>query len=485
MNLDIFQEAKKIFAEGIKLIQNENFSLAEKKFIKCLDLFPGRLSVIHNLISIYIKTNQKEKLSKILENYKNLAQEKEILYGTAFHQFFLKNFSKSIELCKQIIQYPQFQESIEDLLASNYKKKKLFLDALKIYKKKLMKNKNALNYYNIGNLFSDLGKTQTAYYYLSKSKSIKNDDYSTLWNLSLCALRLKYFKEGFLLYENRWLKKNDPGKKKFNQIKLPSDLNEVINKNILIWDEQGLGDTLQFSRFVIELLKFSKKITFVVNSKLSEILSGMHKNIKVTSYENLDLNSFEYQIPLCSLPKYLNIKDLKDINYYQIQTRISNNKDLIKNNNLNIGISWSGNPNYSLDNYRSISFKQFKDLFKIENINFYKLSQNVRTEEYLEFSSLSNLTDFGEKSLYEVSQIIPNLDLVISSDTSIIHLAGILNVKSYLLLNYNSDWRWFNDKKDTIWYPSVEIIKQDSFDSWDNVIKELKTKIENLTSNSK
>ena len=135
MNLDILQEAKKNFAEGIKLIQNENFSLAEEKFIKCLDLFPGRLSVIHNLISIYVKTNQKEKLSKILENYKNLAHEKEILYGTAFHQFFLKNFSKSIKLCKQIIQYPQFQESIEDLLASNYKKKKLFLDALKIYKK--------------------------------------------------------------------------------------------------------------------------------------------------------------------------------------------------------------------------------------------------------------------------------------------------------------------------------------------------------------
>ena len=480
MNLNILQEAKKLFEDGIKLIQNEKFSLAEKKFIKCIDLFPGRLSVIHNLISIYVKTNQKEKLSKILENHKDLVQEKEILYGTAFHQFFLKNFSESIEICKQIIQYPQFKESIEDLLASNYKKKKLFLDALKIYKKKLKKNKSALNYYNIGNLFSELGKTRTAYYYLTKSKSIKNNDYSTLWNLSLCALRLKYFKEGFLLYENRWLRKNEPEKKKFDQIQLPNDLNEVINKDILIWDEQGLGDTLQFSRFVVELLKFSKKITFVVNSKLTKILSNLHNDIKVTSYENLNTNSFEYQIPLCSLPKYLNIKNLKDINYYQIQIKNNNNKNLIRNNHLNIGVSWSGNPNYSLDNYRSISFKQFEDIFKIENINFYKLSQNVRSEEYLEFSSLTNLTNFGEKSLYEISQIIPKLDLVISSDTSIIHLAGILNVKSYLLLNFNSDWRWFSDKKDSIWYPSVEIIKQDSFDSWGNVIKELKMKIEKL-----
>ena len=72
-------------------------------------------------------------------------------------------------------------------------------------------------------------------------------------------------------------------------------------------------------------------------------------------------------------------------------------------------------------------------------------------------------------------------DLVISSDTSIIHLAGILDVKSILLLNYNSDWRWFNDTKSTIWYPSVEIIKQKKFDSWDSVFEELEIKLNSLS----
>ena len=72
------------------------------------------------------------------------------------------------------------------------------------------------------------------------------------------------------------------------------------------------------------------------------------------------------------------------------------------------------------------------------------------------------------------------LDLVVSSDTSIIHLAGILNVKSILLLNYNSEWRWFNDKKKTIWYPSVDIIKQKKFNSWDYVFLELKRRIEKI-----
>ena len=74
MNSNILQKAKKLFEEGIELIKNENFSLAEEKFIKCLDLFPERLSVLHNLISIYIKKNKKEKLSKILENHKNLVK---------------------------------------------------------------------------------------------------------------------------------------------------------------------------------------------------------------------------------------------------------------------------------------------------------------------------------------------------------------------------------------------------------------------------
>ena len=105
------------------------------------------------------------------------------------------------------------------------------------------------------------------------------------------------------------------------------------------------------------------------------------------------------------------------------------------------------------------------------------MSQNVRGNEFSDLNKLSNLTDFGDKSLYEISQILPKLDFVISSDTSIIHLAGILNVKSYLLLNYNSDWRWFNDKKETIWYPSVEIIKQSKFNSWENVFYQLKEKI--------
>ena len=480
MNHKILTEAEKLFKEGIEFLQRGELDFAEKKFNNCLNLLPYSLPVIHNLISIYINTNQRKKLKEILKDKIKLSKEKEIMFGLAYYNYFEGNFINSIKICKQIIHFPQFKDSVEALMASNYKKKKLFLDALKIYKKKLRKNKNYLIYYDIGCLFSELGKTKTSFYYLSKSNELKNNHNSTLWNLSLCLLKMKRFESGFLLHEYRWKKKNNPLTKKFTSIPEPDNLQDIVNKKILIWDEQGLGDTLQFSRFVIDLLKYSKRLTFVVNSKLSEILKNLHKNIYVINYENLIIENFDYQIPLFSLPKYLGIKNLEDINFYKLEKSNNNSLSLIKNSNLNIGVSWSGNPKYTLDNYRSIPFKKFKDVFKTDGINFYKLSQNVRSEEFLEYNSLSNLTDFSEKSLYEIFQILPKLDLVISSDTSIIHLAGILNVKCYLLLNYNSNWRWFEDRKNTIWYPSIQIIKQDKFDSWKNVFNELVIKLEDL-----
>ncbi len=480
MNDKNLEEAKNFFAEGLKFLQEENYQSAEIKFTKSLNLSPGRLSIIHNLISIYINTNQKSKLKNLLENYKDLSEEKVILYGKAFSYYFENNNQESITFCKKIVEYEEFKSSIQDLLASNYKKQKNFLDALKLYKKKLKEKKNHLVFYNIGLLFSELGRTRIAHYYFNKCREIKNNDYSNLHSLALCKLKLKDFKNGFSLYENRW-KKIDSLEKKFQQIKSPKLLSEIKDKKILIWDEQGLGDTLQFARFVVDLLKFTDQITFVVNSKLSQILSSLNKNILVISYEDLDSEDFDYQIPLCSLPKYLNIKNTDEINFFSLKNKNNFQTEIfLDDKKMNIGLAWSGNKEYFLDIYRSIPFKYFENIFKLKNINFFKLSKDARDEDKNKYASYSNLIDLGNRSLFEVAEYIINLDLVISSDTSIIHLAGILNKKSILLLNYNSDWRWFDDNDQTIWYPSIEIIKQEKFDSWNDVFVKLENKIKNL-----
>jgi Tfp pilus assembly protein PilF len=479
-SMNDFEKAKQLFQQGLNNLQDENYDYAEEKLLECLKLVPNRISTLQNLIAIYIATEQKNKLKEILNSHKHLINEHEIQYGFAFYQYFDKNYSKSIEICKKLINLDNFKYSISDLLALNFKKQKLFLQSLKIYKKKLKEKKDYLIYYNIGTLFLDLGRINKAIYYFKKSEDLKKIDNSNLWNLSLCYLTLENLDKGFELYEYRWLKKINKLIKKFENIKTPLNTHEIINRNILISDEQGLGDTIQFSRFVIELLRYTKKITFVVNSKLVKLLSNLDKDINVVEYKDLKTNDFDFHLSLCSLPLFLRIKDVNDINYYSLNFN-NNNKINFDKNNINIGLSWSGNPTFPSDEYRSIPFKNFKEILNIKKINFFKLSQNVRNQEFLDYHSFSNLFYYGDKSLFEISEVMKELDLVISSDTSIIHLAGILNIKSILLLNYNSDWRWFQDKKKTVWYPSVEIIKQKTFNSWDYVFYKLKQRIEKLT----
>ena len=475
-----YEKANELWKQGLNNLQCKNYDAAEVNFLECLKLAPNEISIIQNLIGIYIATEQKKKLKEILNSHKHLVNKHEIQYGFAFDQYFDQNYSKSIEICKKLINLDNFKYSISDLLASNFKKQKLFLQSLKIYKKKLKEKKDYLIYYNIGTFFLDLGRINKAIYYFKKSEELKKIDNSNLYNLSLCYLTLGNLDKGFELYEYRWLKKFNKPIKKFENIKTPLNTDEIINRNILISDEQGLGDTIQFSRFVIELLKYTKKITFVVNAKLVKLLLNLDKNIHVIDYKSLKTNDFDFHLSLCSLPLFLRVKDINDINYYPLNFS-NNNKINFDKNNINIGLSWSGNPNFPLDEYRSISFENFKEILNIKRINFFKLSQNVRNQEFLDYHSFSNLFDYGDKSLFEISEVMKELDLVISVDTSIIHLAGILDIKSILLLNYNSDWRWFQDKKKTVWYPSVEIIKQKTFNSWDYVFYKLKQRIEKLT----
>ena len=481
MNSESLNQAKSRFMEGIKFFNEKNYELAEKNFLKSLDLAPQRLSVISNLIKIYIVTKQIEKLDEILIKYKNLNKDKEILFGKAYNFFFKENFDQSIKICNQIVNNKDIKYPIQDLLASNFKKKGNFLKALKIYKNKLSENKDDYKiYYNIGCLLFELGKNHQANYYFIKSKNLNPQSADISWRQSLCLLKLKDFKNGFLLYEDRWKRENPPNKK-FHNIKSANDISEIKNKKILIWDEQGLGDTINFSRFVIDILKFTKKITFVIDKKLKDILSNLDKEINVVDYESFKETNYDFQIALGSLPKLLKISTTDDINFYQLT--LPEKKTQIKyidNDKFNIGIAWSGNPNYPMDKYRSISFNKFDKLLQMKKFNFYKLSKTPKKSVSINSETSSNIFDFGDKSFFEISKIIKELDLVISVDTSINHLAGILGVNSILLLNYNNYWTWFNDKNKNYWYPSVKIIKQKNFNSWNDVFENLIMEVEKI-----
>ena len=476
-----FINAKFHFEQGINFFQKEKYSEAENEFLKSLDIVPNRFSTISNLIKIFIKTNQPQKLKKIISINQNYYEEDDFKYGVAYSKYFDGKYKDSLEICKNLEQKKELKSSIQDLIALNFKKEKNYLKILKIYKKRLSQNKkNFMIYFNIGCLFLELGRINQAYHYFKKSENLNPKDKRTLWNLSLCLLTQGDLKKGFDLYEHRWEKEN-AAPKKFVDIPKLKEISNIKDKKILVWDEQGLGDAVHFIRFVIDLSKFSSQITLVVDSKLKDIFECFSNQIKITDYKNLVIENFDYQIPICSIPKLLNISKKQEINFYEIRLKEKNFYDEnFKSDKINIGLTWSGNPNYPMDEFRSINFSHFKDLLDLDFINFYKLSQSSKFDDEKKFKDFLNFFDYGNKSLLEISYLMKKLDLVISTDTSIIHLAGSLKVKSILLLNYNSEWRWFNDDKKTIWYPTVEIIKQTQFNSWENVFKTLLKRVNEL-----
>ena len=476
-----FINAKFHFEQGINFFQKEKYSEAENEFLKSLDIVPNRFSTISNLIKIFIKTNQPQKLKKIISINQNYYEEDDFKYGVAYSKYFDGKYKDSLEICKNLEQKKELKSSIQDLIALNFKKEKNYLNFLKIYKKRLSQNKkNFMIYFNIGCLFLELGRINQAYHYFKKSENLNPKDKRTLWNLSLCLLTQGDLKKGFDLYEHRWEKEN-AAQKKFVDIPKLKEISNIKDKKILVWDEQGLGDAVHFIRFVIDLSKFSSQITLVVDSKLKDIFECFSNQIKITDYKNLVIENFDYQIPICSIPKLLNISKKQEINFYEIRLKEKNLYDEnFKSDKINIGLTWSGNPNYPMDEFRSINFSHFKDLLDLDFINFYKLSQSSKFDDEKKFKDFLNFFDYGNKSLLEISYLMKKLDLVISTDTSIIHLAGSLKVKSILLLNYNSEWRWFNDDKKTIWYPTVEIIKQTQFNSWENVFKTLLKRVNEL-----
>jgi len=481
MNQIDFEKAKIHFERGLNFFNNFQYDLSEKEFIFCLELVPDRLSAVYNLIQIYIMKEDKFKLRDFLQKFNHIKHQKEIQLGIAYSDYLNNKYDNSILICNNLLSFSKLELELElevvSLLARNYIKKKEFLTSLKIYKKILSKKKDFRIYYNIGNLFFELGRTSQAYYFFKKSNNLNSEFKSTLFNMSVCLLKLKDLTKGFQLYETRWVK-NNAEEKKYTNIPLATDILQIFNKKILIWQEQGLGDTIQFSRFVIDLSKYSKNITFVVDKKLKDILSYMGTLVRVIEFNFLDLEKekFDFQLPICSLPKFLEIKKIEDISYYKLHLPKKNIKNL-DYNKLNVGLAWSGNPNYPYDEYRSIPFKYFKKILHFNKTNFYKLSKDLRIQELFDYNSY-NIIDFGNKDFSDLSHLVKDLDLVISSDTSIIHLSGILGVNSILLLNFNSDWRWFDSYKITPWYPSVKIIKQKKFNDWEYVFDQLSVEIE-------
>lgn len=257
------------------------------------------------------------------------------------------------------------------------------------------------------------------------------------------------------------------------------DGRSAYDKTLLVLVEQGFGDTIQFARFVPAAAALVGKVLFAVQSKLLPLMRvfnvGNCRVVPLTHVPNQD----DLAIPLMSLPRVLGIElntlpsQVPYLHPDPIKTRGWRQR-FGPSKNLKIGVVWSGNPLHSNDEQRSIPFPLFSQVFAAKAVDWFSLQlgsadQLSALETFERVTDLSPfIEDFGD-----TAAIIQNLDLVISADTSVAHLAGALAKPVWTCIPAKTDWRWLHGRTDSPWYPTMRLFRQRRGESWEPVLQEI------------
>ena len=249
-------------------------------------------------------------------------------------------------------------------------------------------------------------------------------------------------------------------------------------KSILIYAEQGFGDTIQFVRY-IDLLPDANTIIIVVCQPELKTLFKSINRIDTLVTKGEDIPDSDVHVPLLSLPYMFNTTlDTipARIPYLYLNPEADSVFHLGDSHDLKIGIVWAGRLTHANDNNRSIDLKWFKCLLDIRNCEFFSLQVGERREDIKQHGYHRTIKDLGKQftDFHHTALAILQLDLVISVDTAVAHLAGALGKEVWTLLPFVPDWRWMLDRSDSPWYPSMTLFRQKETGDWSPVFEQLR-----------
>ena len=349
---------------------------------------------------------------------------------------------------------------------------------------KELKEKELFMLTELGLIKMQKGDVYSAMKFWKKARKISPGIPEINYNLAHAELLLGKFKEGWEHYE--WRKKKKEYTERF--FARPELIDQdVAGKTVLVYDEQGLGDTIQFVRYLKLLRNLGARIIFQYDRRLAELFKDFEEIYIHIPDRKSDLNDiyFDYHISLLSLPRYFNTDDKSipgGIPYIRPDEFTSQKIRLLlnKEQKFNIGIVWSGNPNNTNDKKRSCPLSYFSALEKFKNVQLISLQKGKGLEQLEKINlPVINLEELSINSFAHNAVIISNLDLVISVDTSIAHLAGAIGKSVWLLLPFLPDWRWMLAREDTPWYPHTHLFRQKKPGDWEGVFDDICKKLRN------
>ena len=458
-NLGKLKEATKLYQElidrepgfpdpwnllGVIAYQREKYGLAEKLITTAIELNNKAPDYYNNLGLVYTKHKST---------------------NSARHQF-----EKALELD------PKHVNSLLNL-GSLLRKSGNFSAALELSKRAKKTDPNNVSVLNnLGNTLVDCNFTNEAV--LAYKKAIKIDPESGLshWNLSLALLSIGKTAEGFAEMKWRWKWKEFPGKRrKLNKPVWSGE--DLRNKTIFIYPEQGLGDAIQFVRYSSELLHLAKHVILEVPKPLSRLVNIPNMATKIIT-EGETVPTFDFHatyVDLAVIMKTSSDSIPSHVPYLKtspfLKEKFANLLDAYTEKK--IGINWFGNEQNPADCFRKIPIEELEPLFEMPGINWFDLQEETQNSKS-KIPKNNKLIKIRSSPLEQAAGLIQELDLVITSDTAIAHLAGALAKPVWILLHHAPDWRWLTNGATSKWYPTALLFRQSKAGDWAPVISEVR-----------
>ena len=338
------------------------------------------------------------------------------------------------------------------------------------------------SYINLGNLFQDQCDLQNALKQYDFALNLDQESAHARYARATALLAMGRFDLGWKEYEWRW--KLPGAERRVTPFVQPrwDGRQDISGKSVLLFEEQGFGDTIQFVRYAPLVAARGARVTLACRRELRSLIQTM-EGVDTVVAEGEALPEIDYQIPLLSLPLAFDTT-LETIPaqipyFFPDQGRIDQWRARLgsREGKLRVGLAWAGNPKFAGDKERTCSIDKLSDLVESPDCVFYSLQKGnaAETADRLEITG-QKLADYTSElnNFHDTAALIQALDLVITVDTVVAHLAGALAKPVWVMLPFSADWRWMTDGETTPWYPTMRLFRQSSPGEWHEVVQNLK-----------
>lgn len=339
----------------------------------------------------------------------------------------------------------------------------------------------------LGVALSHQGRTDEAVAIFHRAIRLRPEYPDAHHDLAIALLKAGRFSEGLIEYEWRWQTKAlASSRREFPQPEWQGE--SIEGKTILLHAEQGMGDAIQFCRYASRVGEQAAQVILEVHRPLVRLL-GKLAGVKRIVAKGDPLPPFDLHCPLLSLPKVFgtgadSIPAVVPYLFAEAQ-RVAAWHKRIAPSGICIGIAWQGNPNFRADHNRSIPLAEFAPLARIPGIRLISLQKDHGLEQLrsLPFGMRVEQLgpDYDDGDFADTAAVMMCLDLVISSCTSVVHLAGALGRPTWVALGRTAHWVWLLDRDDSPWYPTLRLFRQTTRSDWQSVFEHMSAELAVMT----